>query len=160
MYDGSKTNPYFESTIVHEVGHQWFYNFVGGDQLDDPWLDEALTQFATLQYFADEYDEMGESVFRASVEGRWAQTGYADIPIGLPVAEYNEIEYSAIVYGRGPLFFVELRQEMGNAAFDAFLKEYARSLAWKIATPETLQSLAEKNCTCELDDLFNEWVYP
>lgn len=160
IYDGSGANPYFESTIVHEVGHQWFYNLVGGDQLDEPWLDESLTQFITLQYFADEYGAEGEDEFRASLEERWAYTGNADIPIGLPVAEYAGVEYSAIVYGRGPLFFVELRERMGSEAFDRFMKEYAETLAWDISTTESLQAIAEKNCGCELDEAFNEWVYP
>lgn len=160
IYDGGGNNPYFESTLVHEVGHQWFYNLVGDDQLDDPWLDESLTQFATLQYFSDEYGAQGEAEFRASLEGRWAQVGNADIPIGLPVAGYNGAEYGAIVYGRGALFFDALRQKMSSAAFDAFVKEYVEALSWEIATAESLQSIAEKNCTCELDDIFKTWVYP
>jgi aminopeptidase N len=149
-----------EGTVAHEVGHQWFYNLVGDDQLDDPWLDEALTQFATLQYYADEYGPGGEQGFRASLEARWDNVGRADIPIGLPVAEYSEQEYGAIVYGRGPLFFVALREEMGIEAFDAFLKEYTETLSWDIATPEFLQSLAEEHCSCDLDPIFNDWVYP
>lgn len=160
IYDGGAANPIFESTVVHEVGHQWFYNLVGDDQLDEPWLDESLAQFITLQYYADEYGTNGEDGFRASLEGRWAYVGNADIPIGLPVADYDDVEYSAIVYGRGPLFFVELRDRMGVAAFDAFMKDYTDSLSWNITTSEALQALAEKNCTCELDDLFNTWVYP
>jgi hypothetical protein len=58
------------------------------------------------------------------------------------------------------LFFIALRDEMGEAAYDEFLKEYTEQLAWEIATPEFLQSLAEENCACELDALFEEWVYP
>ncbi|MEW6084247.1 MAG: M1 family metallopeptidase [Chloroflexota bacterium] len=160
IYDGNGEHPYFESTIVHEVGHQWFYNLVGDDQLDEPWLDEALAQFATLQFYADEYGAEGEDEFRASLEERWAYTGNADIPIGLPVAEYAGVEYSAIVYGRGPLFFVDLREKMGDEAFDRFIKEYTETLAWDISTTESLQAIAEKNCGCELDEAFNEWVYP
>jgi aminopeptidase N len=151
---------YLEATVVHEVGHQWFYNLVGDDQLDDPWLDEALTQFATLQYYTDEYGTAGEEGFTNELKFRWVSVGNEKIPIGLPVAEYDGGEYGAIVYGRGPLFFVALREEMGDAAFDAFIKEYTETLSWDIATPEALQSLAEKNCACELDEIFNEWVYP
>jgi hypothetical protein len=159
-YRGAPASIYMESTVAHEVGHQWFYNLVGDDQLDDPWLDEALTQFITLQYYADEYGPGGEAGFRNSLEGRWESVGRADIPIGLPVAEYSGQEYGAIVYGRGPLFFVALRDEMGTETFDAFIKEYTETLSWGIATPESLHSLAEQHCACELDDLFNEWVYP
>jgi len=158
-YGGAPASVYMEATVAHEVGHQWFYNLVGDDQLDDPWLDESLTQFATLQYYADEYGPGGEQGFRNSLEGRWESVGRADIPIGLPVAEYSGQEYGAIVYGRGPLFFVALREEIGTDAFDAFIKEYTETLSWDIATPEFLQSLAEKHCACDLDGIFNEWVY-
>ena len=159
-YRGAPASVYMESTVAHEVGHQWFYGLVGDDQLDDPWLDEALTQFATLQYYADEYGSDGEAGFQNSLEGRWDSIGRADIPIGLPVAEYSGQEYGAIIYGRGPLFFVALRARLGTETFDTFIKEYTETLSWGIATPEFLQSLAEKHCACELDDLFNEWVYP
>ena len=151
---------YMESTVAHEAGHQWFYNLVGDDQLDDPWLDESLTQFATLQYYTDEYGLAGAQGFKSSLEGRWDAVNRADIPIGLPVAEYSGEQYSAIVYGRGPLFFIALKEKMGAEPFDAFLKEYTGTLSWGIATPEVLQSLAEKHCSCDLDELFNEWVYP
>jgi aminopeptidase N len=159
-YRGTPASAYLESTVAHEVGHQWFYGLVGDDQLDDPWLDESLTQFATLQYYADEYGANGEQGFRNSLEARWDGVNRAEIPIGLPVAEYSGQEYSAIVYGRGALFFVALRERMGTEIFDAFIKNFTETLSWGIATPEYLQSLAEKHCACELDDLFNEWVYP
>jgi hypothetical protein len=159
-YRGAPASNYMEATVAHEVGHQWFYNLVGDDQLDDPWLDESLTQFATLQYFGDEHGASGAEGFRASLEGRWASVGDAKIPIGLPVAKYSGQEYGAIVYGRGPLFFVALRDEMGTQAFDAFLKDYTQTLSWGISTPQFMQSLAEKHCACNLQKIFDEWVYP
>ena len=159
-YRGAPTSQYLESTVAHEVGHQWFYGLVGDDQLDDPWLDEALAQFATLQYFTDLYGKEGADGFRASLEGRWARVGNAKIPIGLPVAGYQPGEYGAIVYGRGPLFFVALRDEMGAPVFDEFIRDYSETLSWGIATPQIMQAFAEKHCACELDAVFAEWVYP
>ena len=158
-YRGVPASIYIESTVAHEAGHQWFYNLVGDDQLDDPWLDESLAQFATLQYFSDEHGPSAEEGFRKSLEGRWENVGKADIPIGLPVAAYSGQEYGAIVYGRGPLFFVALRDEMGKEVFDQFIKDYAETLSWDIATPETLKAIAEEHCSCDLTPLFEEWVY-
>jgi peptidase M1-like protein len=158
-YRGTPASIYMESTVAHEAGHQWFYSLVGDDQLDDPWLDESLTQFATLQYYREEYGSRGEAGFRSSLENRWAGVGNAKIPIGLPVAAYSAQEYGAIVYGRGPLFFVALRDEMGAQAFDQFIKDYTGSLSWDIATPEKLKSMAEQRCSCDLTALFEEWVY-
>jgi len=159
-YRGSPASDYMESTVAHEVGHQWFYGLVGDDQLDDPWLDESLTQFATLQYYTDLYGAAGADGFGSSLEGRWERVGNAQIPIGLPVAGYGGGEYGAIVYGRGPLFFVALKAQMGTDTFDAFIKEYTVANSWGIATPEGMQTIAEKHCVCELDAIFKEWVYP
>jgi hypothetical protein len=151
---------YLEGTVAHEVGHQWFYNLVGNDQLDDPWLDESITQFATLQYFTDQYGQAGNQGFRQDLERRWAHIGYAEIPIGLPVGEYGGAEYSGIVYGRGGLFFEALRDKMGLEVFNKFMKDYTQSSAWDIATPEKLKSMAEEHCSCDLTELFEKWVYP
>lgn len=157
---GSADAALLEATVAHEVAHQYFYNLVGNDQLDDPWLDEALAQFLTLQYYKDVYGGNAGQGFYASLTARWEKVGFEKIPIGLPVAAYQPEEYGPIVYGRGPLFVEALQEEMGAPAFDTFLREYTGTLSWDIATPEAFQSLAEKHCACDLDELFNEWVYP
>ncbi len=151
---------YLEGTVAHEVGHQWFYNLVGNDQLDDPWLDESLTQFATLQYFTDAYGQAGNQGYRQDLEGRWDSIGRAEIPVGLPVKDYTDPEYSGIVYGRGGLFFEALRDEMGSENFDAFMKDYVKTNSWDIATPEKLKAEAEIHCKCNLTPIFEKWIYP
>ena len=153
-------NSYLEATVAHEIAHQWFYNLVGNDQLDDPWLDESLSQFATLEYFSDTYRQTGALGFRLDLEGRWNSIGQAEIPVGLPVRDYTDSEYSGIVYGRGGLFFEALRDEMGSEKFDAFMKEYVKTNAWDIATPQKFQSQAELVCGCDLTDLFKDWIFP
>ena len=149
-----------ESVVVHEAGHQWFYNLVGNDQLDEPWLDESLVQFATWQYYLDRYGASGASGFEASLRARWARVDDQPIPIGLPVAEYTGSAYSAIVYGRGAFFFEALRERLGEEHFDAFMQDYTQTNAWGIATGESLKALAEEYCDCDLSDLYEEWVLP
>lgn len=152
---------YIESTTAHEAAHQWFYNTVGNDQLDEPWLDEAMAQFSTYLYFLDRYGNEGAQAFYDSFTLRWERgAGNADIPVGLPVRSYTGAEYSAIVYGRGPLFFITLQDEMGTEAFSAFLHDYYRTFQWGIVTTESLQALAEQHCGCDLTTLFEAWVYP
>ena len=147
------------STIAHETAHQWFYSVVGNDQVDAPWLDEALVQYATMQFWEDVQGRAQAQGFLESLEGRWARVNFSDIPIGLPVAAYSPTEYGAIVYGRGPLFLHALEERMGEATFDAFLRDYYQTYRWEIATAEDFQRLAETHCACELDAMFTEWVY-
>jgi hypothetical protein len=148
-----------EGTVGHEVAHQWFYNVVGNDQIDEPWLDEAVVQYVTGLYYLDSYGERGYQGWRGSWLDRWQRVDQAEIPIGLPVAAYEDGAYGAIVYGRGPLFLETLAKEMGQETFDAFLRDYYQSQAWDIGTEEAFQALAEKHCECDLTALFREWVY-
>ncbi|MCP4212880.1 MAG: M1 family metallopeptidase [Halieaceae bacterium] len=148
-----------ESTVAHEVAHQWFYNVVGNDQVDDPWLDEAVVQYATGLYYRDTYDESAERRYRSSWDERWGRVDHAGIPIGLPTGAYEGSEYGAIVYGRGPIFVATLAEEMGEETFDAFLRDYYQSHQWGIGANDTFQRLAEEHCQCNLGELFVDWVY-
>jgi hypothetical protein len=157
---GTSNQDLMESVVVHEAGHQWFYNLVGNDQLDEPWLDESLTQFATWQYYKDRYGPAQASGFASSLRSRWARVNNEPIPIGLPVSEYQGAAYGAIVYGRGALFFDALREELGDDAFDAFMQAYTLQNTWGIATGADMKSLGEEFCECDLSDLFAQWVSP
>lgn len=149
-----------EGTVGHEVAHQWFYNLVGNDQIDEPWLDEALAQYVTGLYYRDRYGEQGYEGWRGSWVDRWNRVDKAEMPIGLPVAEYDSGAYGAIVYGRGPLFVEALASKMGQETFEGFLRDYARTYAWDIGTGEAFLALAQEHCQCDLTVLFRAWVYP
>ena len=157
---GDQTSAYLESTVVHETAHQWFYNLVGNDQLDEPWLDESLAQYATWQYYKINFGAGAADGFESALQSRWERVENAMIPIGQPVVAYTGREYGAIVYGRGAFFFEALKNEMGDAAFDAFLLDYTATFSWNNVTTGELKSLAQKHCGCDLTSLFEEWVYP
>lgn len=147
-----------EATVAHEVGHQWFYNLVGNDQGNEPWLDEAVTQYVTGLYFLDQYGAEGMSNYRASWFSRWDRVEQAGIPIGLEAGDYKGREYGAIVYGRGPLFVAALKEKMGSDAFDALMRDYCQAYHWQISSAAGFRQLAEEHCQCDLTDLFKAWV--
>jgi hypothetical protein len=147
-----------EAVISHEVGHQWFYNMVGNNQLDEPWLDEALAQYVSWQYFARQHGPEAGAGFRDSLAARAESGDKPNMPLDLPVSAYTNPEYSAIIYGRGPLFFEALQQKLGQANMDAFLADYSATFQWQIATTAGLKQVAEKHCGCDLTPLFDQWV--
>jgi aminopeptidase N len=167
LYDPDQDGKYpvpatamLETTVAHEVGHQWFYNLVGNDQLDEPWLDESLAQLATWQYFTDRYGAQAGADFADSLDERWQRVDRERIPIGQPVSAYSPLQYGAIVYGRGPLFFLKLRDEIGSDAFDLFLRNYTATYSWGLASGAGLKASAEQACACDLTPLFNAWIAP
>jgi hypothetical protein len=146
--------------VAHEVAHQWFYNVVGNDQVDEPWMDEALVQYVTGLYYLDIGGESAMEGFSRSWSDRWQRVEMANIPIGLPSGDYSDsLEYGAVVYGRGPIFMETLADRMGEETFGEFLRDYYHSYQWGIGTGEAFQQLAEEHCQCDLTSLFAEWVY-
>lgn len=156
---GANARTALEATVAHEVAHQWFYNTVGNDQPDEPWLDEAMAQYLTMVYYREAYGEDAARSVRGEWTGRWARVDNAEKPIGLPAGEYSGREYGALVYGRGPLFVEALAATMGEPAWNAFLQDYYQSYKWGIATTQGYRQLAEEHCQCDLGPLFGEWVY-
>jgi hypothetical protein len=153
------TSHLLETTVVHEVAHQWFYNQIGDDQLNQPWLDEAMAQYSVYLYFLDTYGEAQAKTIENSWMENWSAANYENEPIGLPTGSYSANEYGAIIYGRGPMFLLNLAENLGQETFDTFLKDYVRTYKWGIATTSGFEQLAEKDCNCDLAALFQEWVY-
>ncbi|MFQ6100461.1 MAG: M1 family metallopeptidase [Anaerolineae bacterium] len=150
-----------EWVVVHEVGHQWWYSLVGNDQVDEPWLDEALVQYSTLLYYEDRYGaelaaELLEQVFRRPYEELVASG--RDAPAGLPVAAYSEEDYGPVVYQKGPLYFHALRQEVGDESFWAILQAYFARNRYGVATPEDWLATVEAVTGDEQRALYEQWI--
>ncbi len=148
---------FLESAAAHEVAHEWFYCQVMSDQIDEPWLDESLVQYATYLYYLDTYGKQAADRFKESFHQRWERVAKEPIPIGMPAEDYSPKEYGAIIYGRGALFFEALAEEMGQETFDSFLREYVDTFRWGIAEPADLKALAEESCGCDLSQVFADW---
>ena len=150
-----------EWVVVHEVGHQWWYSLVGNDQVDEPWLDEALVQYSTLLYFEDRYGadvaaRLVDQVFRRPYE-ELVETG-RDAPAGLPVAAYSGEDYGPLVYQKGPLYLHALRQEVGDENFQAILQAYFAHNRYGVATPEEWLATVEAVTGDEHRGLYDRWI--
>ena len=150
---------FFELAVAHEIGHQWFYNLVGSDQISEPWLDEAVTQYATWRYFDARYGAAGAASFANWVNGRMLGLPTPPPAIGWPVSAYSAATYGPVIYARGPQFLKLLELDVGRETFDAFLRTYVDEFRWQLVTTETFRDLLASVCSCDLALLFAEWVY-
>jgi aminopeptidase N len=156
-----QTGSFFEFATVHETAHQWWYSLVGNDQLDEPWLDESLAQYTSLLYFEQRYGEAAaQSVLQNSFEApyRRLQQQHQDMPVGLPVAAYPEDLYAAVVYGKGPLFFQALREQVGDETFYRILSTYFEQYRYEVAYPQDFMAVAESVSGQQLDALYDKWI--
>jgi aminopeptidase N len=155
-------NPsFYEGATAHEVAHQWWYSLVGNDQIDEPWLDEALTQFATALYYREQYGQQGVRGYVSSLEGRYDRVkGTSDDKrADLPVSGYSDWQYGAIVYGKAALFFNALYETLGDEKFDQLLQEYYTTYRYGVAYPQDFLVIAAKYVgQDELDEILKEWI--
>ncbi len=150
-----------EWVVVHEVAHQWWYSLVGNDQVDEPWLDEALTQYSTLLYFEARYGaavaaDLLEQVFQQPYE-QLLESG-RDAPSGLPVAAYSGEDYGPVVYQKGPLYLHALRQVVGDEDFWEILQTYFARNRYGVATPEDWLAAVEAVTGDEHRALYEQWI--
>jgi aminopeptidase N len=156
IYDNQNV---LETTVAHETGHQWFYNVVGNDQVNQPWLDESTTQYITGLYYLDVHGQAGWDASKAEWNSFWSRTGKLEIPIGKPVSSYPGNMYGAIVYGRGPLFMVALADDIG-AAFPDCLRRYYQDFKWGITTSTSFEVFFQTCSGRDLTAIFQKWVLP
>ena len=112
-----------EYVIAHETAHQWWSSAVGNDEISEPWLDEALTEYSTIVYFEQKY---GKDMANKLIKTMEIQTkSYLSENIFKPANEYkNSTEYSLNVYTKGAIAFNEIRKEVGDKVFFETLNEY------------------------------------
>ncbi len=142
------TGGYFEWVTAHEVAHQWWYALVGSDPLNEAWLDEALTQYATSLYIEDRYglpaaQAERERYFTRRYEND-ARRLNRDDRVGQPTGAFDRGAYGPLVYGKGPLFFQAVRDAAGDMRFNSWLRAYFNRYRYGIASARDLLRVADE----------------
>jgi aminopeptidase N len=160
VFIGTLGTTWLVEPTVHEVAHQWFYGLIGDDQLHEPWLDEALATYAEVLYY-EKTGRPGAATGLLSDLRSWVRSSSdPTLPIGWGVGEYPDPDaYALFVYGKGALFLDALRGEIGDEAFTKFLRSYFDQERYAFATGEAFQQAAEAACSCDLDEIFDLWVW-
>jgi aminopeptidase N len=113
--------------VAHETAHQWFYGLVGSDQIQAPWLDEALAEFAAT----DLYD----------TAERPCEPGPVASPVTAFPARRDTLEcggYGDTVYRGGAALVARVRAHLGNERFDDAMRTYVEQNTGRIATTDDL----------------------
>jgi hypothetical protein len=147
--------------IVHEVAHQWWYSVVGNDQVDHPWLDEALANYSTVLYYRLLRDaDTAEVAFEEHIRGRYEAyvQAYGDGIAGGPTRHYTRASYYPLVYAKGALFLEALQELMGDEAFFDGLRSYCQEYKYGVATPEGFLQVMEGAHGGSLEEFCQHWV--
>jgi hypothetical protein len=151
-----RPDDYLTAIAVHETAHQWWYALIGNDQGQEPWLDEALSMYSEVLYY--------ERVYPAALPAWWARRVDFYQPeglIGLSIYDYpGFVPYRNAVYLRGALFLHELRRQIGDEAFFAFLNDYATRMSQQVAHADDFFTILAERTDVDIHDLQQAYFGP
>ena len=149
-----------EFRVVHEVAHQWWYNLVGNDSVNAPWLDEGLAEFSAYFYVQR---VNGQRFADRLVQRRW-EAAYnvirnrgLDAVVNQPVQGFSG-NYEALVYGKAALFHHALLETMGEEQYLTLLRAYVERFRFREATPEDFLALAVELGGPEVEQIYQRWI--
>lgn len=146
-----------ETTIMHEVGHNWYYGILGSNEREFPFMDEGLNSFYEMRYVRTKYPEktltsiierdstfkfFGLNKFKHKAQYEFSYLLAArkniDQPILTPAQYFTNYNYGAIVYSKSAITFDYLLNYFGKEKFDEAMKFYYEQWKFKHPYPEDL----------------------
>jgi aminopeptidase N len=149
-----------ESTVAHEIAHQWFGDSVTESTWADLWLSEGFaTYFAAL--FIERYD--GERAFRDYMQHDAESYFKYEREHRTPIYDRETVDLFKLLnannYEKGAWVLHMLRGTLGDEAFFKGIKRYYAAHRNSTATTEDLRSALEKASGRNLKEFFARWIY-
>ncbi|WP_017731097.1 M1 family metallopeptidase [Nafulsella turpanensis] len=161
------------SLVAHELAHSWSGNLVTNATWGDFWLNEGFTVYFERRImealYGPEYAEMlaelGYQDLKETVEELEASGQSEDTKLKLDLKGRNPDDgVTNIAYEKGYFFLRHLENLVGREKFDAFLREYFDSNAFKTMTTQEFieylnENLLEPNNIEVTDQTYEAWIY-
>jgi len=143
-----------ETTVFHELMHQWFGNSVSPASWRDVWLNEG---FATYFQFLWGTRNQGDDALRAAMDNwyDWLQ----DNRSGTPIPNTPRQMFSGGVYYRGAYTLHALHMTFGDDAFYKILRAYYEQHRYGNASTEDFIATAERIAGPSARTLLKAWLY-
>ncbi|MFG2478472.1 M1 family metallopeptidase [Streptomyces fagopyri] len=145
-----------ESTIVHELAHQWFGDSVSVERWKDIWLNEGFATYAQWLWSEHQGVRSAHDSFLAGYGSRPADSSFWQTVVADP---QRDTMFASAVYQRGAMTLQMLRERIGDTAFFKLLPAWTKLHRYGNANTADFIRLAEKISGRQLDDLFQTWLF-
>ncbi len=156
IIDGAKG----ESTIAHELFHQWFGDLASCESWSNLTLNESFATYG--EYLWEEFENGKDAAADHSAQSRngyFAQAQQKQVNLVRFDFEEREDMFDAFSYNKGGQIIHMLRKYVGDDAFFASLKLYLEKNKFKTAEAHDLRLAFEETTGEDLNWFFNEWYY-
>ncbi|MES2515420.1 MAG: M1 family metallopeptidase [Bacteroidota bacterium] len=156
IIDGAKG----ESTIAHELFHQWFGDLASCESWSNLTLNESFATYG--EYLWEEFEYGRDAADDHSAQSRFgyfAQSNQKQVDLVRFDYEEREDMFDAFSYNKGGQILHMLRKYVGDDAFFASLKLYLEKNKFKTAEAHDLRLAFEETTGEDLNWFFNEWYY-
>jgi aminopeptidase N len=144
-----------ETTIVHELAHQWFGDSVSVRQWKNIWLNEGFASYAQWLWAEHRGTLSAHDAFRKAYDSRPAGDDFWKVKVGDP---QRDTMFAQAVYTRGAMTLQTLRERIGDKAFFKLLPAWTSAHRYGNADTAQFIALAEKISGQQLDGLFDTWL--
>jgi hypothetical protein len=149
------------AVVAHETAHQWFYGLVGSDEVREAWVDESLTDYATMA-FLQQYDgRLAQGYIERRLTAGKAAKKYAGRGIGAwqPVTKFPDwSSYSDLVYSRGAAMLWQLREAWGEKRVHQALRRYFNENQYGLATGADVVEAFSREAGADAEPYFDYWL--
>jgi aminopeptidase N len=152
-----------ESTIYHEVAHQWFGDLVTMEWFDDLWLKEGFSTYmaARMQDELAPASEAWKTFYLRNKPLAYATdqtSGTTPVWQELPNLDLAKSNYGPIVYNKAPAILKQLNFMVGDSAFRAGLTLFLRRHAYANATWRDLLAALQETSGMNLDAFGQQYI--
>lgn len=142
-----------ERTVIHEIGHQYFYGMIASNEFEEAWLDEGFTSYAEDKVMESEF---GISPNLAVVSSYMTNPA----PLKLEAWRYqNQEHYAENVYYRAKLVLLAIEKQVGEKKMQRIMKAYTAKYRFKHPSTADFQRVVEAVTNQKWTDFFNQYVY-
>ncbi len=143
-----------EKTIVHEIGHNWFYGILGSNERVHPWMDEGINSYYDALYDHLKYGSQ-PALERIAFETKAITK--TDQPINLSSDRFSEVNYGLVAYYKTAEWLRWFESQVGTQAFHSAIQDYYRRWQFKHPQPEDFKKSMEESTGKNLDSVFS-WL--
>lgn len=111
---------------------------MGSDQVNAPWLDEALVEYLAFDFLRSYMGDDAANKIDDERYGQFRTTYERKLRLDSALSEFAGADYFYVVYAYGYEFYYQLVKEIGSGAFYEALKTYYYANYMGVGTKERL----------------------